>query len=60
MDFLKRAEEFCETRGDEYWFKHIYSGYREFNTVVDSVWHTLVYLYNEKTANDLESIFKNT
>ena len=54
MEFLKRAEKYAEARGDEYWFKNLYSGYREFNNVQDSVWKTLSYLYNNEVADLLE------
>jgi hypothetical protein len=54
MDFLKRAERYAEARGDELWFKNIYTGYRQCNGVTDSVWKTLSYLYSNETADLLE------
>lgn len=54
MDFLIRAEKYCIDRGDELWFKNIYSGFREYNNVVDSVWKTLSYLYGNQIADQLE------
>lgn len=54
MDFLIRAEKYCEVRGDEFYFKNIYSGLREYHNVVDSVWITLSYLYSDQTADQLE------
>jgi hypothetical protein len=55
MEYLKRAELYCETRGDELWFKNLYTGFRQYNTVSDSVWKTLSYLYSNETADLLES-----
>lgn len=54
MDFLIRAEKYTEARGDEFWFKNLYTSYREYNNVADSVWKTLAYLYSEETADLLE------
>jgi hypothetical protein len=54
MDFLKRAERYAEARGDEMWFKNIYTGFRQYNGVTDSVWKTLSYLYSNETADLLE------
>ena len=54
MDFLKRAERYTEARGDEMWFKNLYTGFREYNGVADSVWKTLSYLYGNETADLLE------
>lgn len=54
MDFLIRAERYAEARGDEYWFKNLYTSYREYNNVADSVWKTLSYLYSNETADLLE------
>ena len=33
MDFLKRAEAYCETRDDDLWFKNLYTGFRQYNDV---------------------------
>jgi hypothetical protein len=54
MDFLIRAERYAEARGDEFWFKNLYTSYREYNNVADSVWKTLSYLYSNETADLLE------
>ena len=55
MEYLKRAEEYAESLGDDLWFKHLYTGFREFNNVEDSVWKTLSYLYSDDVADLLES-----
>lgn len=54
MDFLIRAERYAEARGDEMWFKNIYTGFRAYNGVTDSVWKTLSYLYGDSVADLLE------
>ena len=54
MEFLKRAERYAEARGDEFWFKNLYTGCREYNGVTDSVWKALSYLYGDYTADLLE------
>ena len=54
MDFLKRAERYAEARGDELWFKNLYTHFRQYNGVTDSVWKTLSYLYSNETADLLE------
>ena len=54
MDFLKRAERYAEARGDESWFKNLYTHFRQYNGVTDSVWKTLSYLYSNETADLLE------
>ena len=54
MDFLKRAEEYALTQGDENWFKQYYTKYRESYGVHLSVWSTLVWLYGEELANSLD------
>lgn len=53
MKFLQRAESYCEARGDELWFKNLYTGFREYNGVGDSVWKTLSYLYSNEIADQL-------
>jgi hypothetical protein len=55
MEYLKRAELYCEARGDELWFKNLYNGFRQYNTVSDSVWKTLSYLYSNETADLVEN-----
>ena len=37
MDFLITAEKYAEARGDENYFKHWYTRYREYYNVEDSV-----------------------
>lgn len=54
MEFLKRAEQYAEVRGDGDWFKNIYTELRQFNDVKDSVWKTIQYLYGSFTADVLE------
>lgn len=54
MDFLKLAEQYAAARGDEMWFKEVYTQLREYNNVNDSVWKTLSYLYNSYIADRLE------
>ena len=54
MEFLIRAERYAEARGDEMWFKNIYTKFREYNGVTDSVWKTLSYLYSNEVADLLE------
>jgi hypothetical protein len=51
MDFLKRAQAYAEARGDENWFNNLYTGFRQYNDVSDSVWKTLSYLYSNETAD---------
>lgn len=55
MDYLKRAEAYAETRGDDNWFKNLYTGFRQYNGVTDSVWKTLSYLYGNRVADELQS-----
>ena len=57
MDYLKRAERYAEARGDDMWFKNLYTGFRQYNGVTDSVWKTLNYLYGSETATELECHF---
>lgn len=54
MEYLKRAERYCEARGDELWFKNLYTDFRQFYTVEDSVWKTLSYLYGNYVADLIE------
>ena len=54
LEFLKRAEAYTEARGDEMYFKNLYTGFREFNNAEDSVWKTLSYLYDADTAQLLK------
>jgi hypothetical protein len=55
MDFLKRAQDYADARGDDNYFRNLYTGFREYNNVNDSVWKTLSYLYDNETANLLEN-----
>lgn len=54
MEYLKRAERYAEARGDEFYFKNLYTQFRDFNCVTDSVWKTLSYLYSNEVADLLE------
>lgn len=54
MDFLIRAEQYCEQFGDELWFKEYYTKHREYHSVQESVWRTLMCLYSAEVANKLE------
>lgn len=52
--FLERAERYALARGDEMWFKNLYTDFRAYNGVTDSVWKTLSYLYSNEVADLLE------
>ena len=54
MEYLKRAEQYAEARGDEFWFKNLYTQFRDFNNVTDSIWKTLSYLYSNEVADQLK------
>ena len=54
MDFLIRAEKYAMARGDENFFKHWYTRYREYYNVEDSVWCALTWLYDEDVAKLLK------
>jgi hypothetical protein len=54
MDFLIRAEKYAQARGDENFFKHYYTKYREWYNVEDSVWCTLSWMYDEDVARLLK------
>lgn len=54
LGFLIRAEKYAEARGDENYFKHWYTRYREWYGVEDSVWCALTWLYDEDTAKLLK------
>jgi hypothetical protein len=49
---LVKAVNFVESRGDDDWFREVYSNYREFNGVKDSIFMSLSYLYNNEVAED--------
>jgi hypothetical protein len=53
VNFLIIAEKYAEAHDDEMWFKNLYTGFREYNDVNDSVWKTLSYLYGNRVANML-------
>lgn len=53
MEFLRRAEHYAEARGDLFWFKNVYAGFRQYNGVTDSVWKTLSHLYSTEVADML-------
>ena len=55
MEYLKRAEQYAEARGDEFWFKNLYTQFRDFNNVTDSIWKTLSYLYSNEVADQLKT-----
>jgi len=54
MRYLKIAQDFAEASGDEFWFANLYTGFREYYSVADSVWKTLSYLYGNAVADELE------
>ena len=54
LESLKRAERYTEARGDEMYFKNLYTGFREYNNVEDSIWKSLSYLYDNDTAELLK------
>jgi len=54
MEFLKRAQAYVEARGDENYFCEVYTILRESNSVEDSVWKALQYLYDGYVADLLE------
>ena len=53
MTYLKRAELYALERGDEFYFKNLYTQFRAFNDVTESVWRTLSYLYSNQIAHEL-------
>jgi hypothetical protein len=54
VEFLQRAERYAEARGDDMFFKWVYSNHREYNDVTLSVWKTLSYLYSDEVADEIE------
>ena len=54
MEYLKRAEAYAQARGDENYFREAYTVLRESNSVQDSVWKALQYLYDGYVADLLE------
>jgi BioD-like phosphotransacetylase family protein len=59
MNFLIKAMSLVESRGDDDWFCEIYSNYREFNGVKESIFMTLSYLYNNEVAENFFNDVKN-
>jgi len=55
MEFLKRAEQYAEQHGDEFWFKEVYTKHRERYGVTDATWRTLAHLYSDDVADDIEN-----
>jgi len=51
MEFLKRAERYVAARGDDNYFREAYTVLRETNSVEDSVWLALEYLYDGFVAD---------
>ena len=51
FDFLAKAQKFCEDKGDDDWFSHHFTRYREVYSIKDSVWYTLAYLYSDEDAD---------
>jgi hypothetical protein len=54
MEYLKRAERYAEARGDDNNFREVYTILRESNSVEESVWKALQYLYDGYVADMLE------
>lgn len=54
MEFLRRAEQYAEARGDDVFFKWVYANHRAYNNVTLSVWKTLSYLYGNYVADLVE------
>ena len=54
MEFLTRAEEYAQFKGDAIWFQDWYWTFRNEYGVRDSVWNTLAYLYDDAVADELE------
>jgi hypothetical protein len=54
IEFLERAQKYTENRNDEDLFQNLYTGFREYNNIEDSVWKTLSYMYNKDTADLLK------
>jgi len=51
MEYLKRAQQYAEARGDDNYFREAYTVLRETNSVEDSVWRALEYLYDGFVAD---------
>lgn len=55
MMYLKLAQDYSFAHNDDLVFSNLYTGFREFNGIYDSVWKTLAYLYGVDIANKLEA-----
>jgi hypothetical protein len=53
MEYLKRAELYAEARGDDNYFREVYTILRESLSVEDSIWEALRYLYDGYVADML-------
>ena len=53
MEVLIRAEAYALERGDDLWFKNLYTLFREEYSVKDAVWKALSHLYDNATADQL-------
>lgn len=47
MEYLKKAQDFVESRGDSDWFSHYYTFYRQEHDVRTSVQQALWQLYGD-------------
>lgn len=45
MQFLKAAQDYAESIGDEYWFSQYYTKFRENHGVGESAEYTIILLY---------------
>ena len=55
MEFSKRAEDYTSKRGDYDIFVALYTKYRQWYGVSDSIFCALSWLYDEDTANLLQN-----
>ena len=55
MEYLTRAEDYCAARGDYDIFVALYTKYRQWYGVSDSIFCALSWLYDEDTANLLQN-----
>lgn len=56
MKYLILAEKYAEERGDDLWFKNLYTGFRQYNDVEESVWKTMSYLYGNEVADSIQNL----
>jgi len=54
VDYLVRAESYAHALGDGNFFKEAYTCLRQENSVQDSVWFALQYLYGSYVADQLQ------